>query len=182
MRKDPFIRPLFVTSLLAVSLALASHLAAAEEAASSNPGTAAGAQTLLAEFVKPGADCAALTRELRPTAEDYTAVFEPDAAAKVSAMYEPAWEAGKIMVAPKPGQTVVKVMSATTDEMRSWSGNADEFPGGWKKIAPSLKPGLTLYRFKLLEPGKDAGMTWDGLIHVNGHWRIFPKAWRAMAE
>ncbi len=124
-----------------------------------------------------------MTKELRPTTADYAAVFEPDTAAKVAALYDPVWESGKLVVAPKTGQTVVKVTSTTSDAMKTWSGTAvAEFPGGWKKIAVGIRPGITIYRFKFLDPGKDAGMTWDGLIYVNGNWRIFPKAWRAMAE
>jgi hypothetical protein len=41
---------------------------------------------------------------------------------------------------------------------------------------------LKIYRFKFVEPGKDLGMAFDGLIYVNGHWRIFPKPWRALGK
>lgn len=162
---------------LALSLALGGSGIAAE----TFPGTEAGATSLLKEFVKPGADHAALSKPLRPTAADYSAVFEPDAAVKVAAMYDPAWDSGKVVIAPNAGQTEVKVSSGTTDELKSWTGAAaTEFPGGWKQIGPKMKPGFKIYRFKFLEPGKTAGVTYDGLIYVNGNWRIFPKAWRAM--
>lgn len=146
--------------------------------ASSHPATEEGAKALLAEFVKPGADHAALSRQLRPTADDYKAVFEPELAAKAESGYGPAWDAGQLVVAPKAGQTEVKVFSATSDELKSWSGSAAEFPGGWKDVAAQIKPGLRVYRFKFVEPGEDLGMAYEGLVHVNGHWRIFPKPWR----
>jgi hypothetical protein len=167
-------------SLLCLTLGLA--LSAIANAAETFPGTEAGATSLLKEFLKPGADHAALSKQLRPTSADYAAVFDADSSAKVAAVYDPAWEGGQLVVAPKAGQTEVKVFSATSDEMKSWSGNAAEFAGGWKDVAPKLKPGLKIYRFKFVEPGKDLGMAFDGLIYVNGNWRIFPKPWRALGK
>jgi hypothetical protein len=168
--------------LLLLCLALALGSSAAANAAETFPGTEAGATSLLKEFVKPGADHAALSKQLRPATADYAVVFDADASAKAAAAYGPAWDAGQMVVVPKAGQTEVKVFSATSDEMKSWTGNATEFPGGWKDVAPKLKPGLKIYRFKFVEPGKDLGMAFDGLIYVNGNWRIFPKPWRALGK
>ena len=144
------------------------------------PGTDEGAKQLANAFLKPGADYAALSKPLRPTAADYAAVFEEDFGKKVAAAWEPAWDAGKMVMAPKPGQTEVKISSATTEELKSGTGNAKELAGGWKEAAAKMKPGLKVYRFHFLEPGKDAGMSFDGLIYVNGNWRVFPKPWRAL--
>lgn len=163
-------------------LACALGLTALANAAETFPGTEAGATSLLKEFLKPGADHAALSKQLRPTSADYAAVFDAESSAKVAAVYDPAWEGGQMVVAPKAGQTEVKVFSATSDEMKSWSGNAAEFAGGWKDVAAKLRPGLKIYRFKFVEPGKDLGMAFDGLIYVNGHWRMFPKPWRALGK
>lgn len=148
--------------------------------AKSHPGTEDGAKALLAEFVKPGADPATLSKALRPTKADYDAVFMPDLAAKADAVYGPAWDGGQMVLAPKAGQTQLLISSATSDELKSWTGGAAEFPGGWKEVGAQLKPGVTIYRFKFVEPGQDLGMAFDGLAHVNGNWRIFPKPWRAM--
>jgi hypothetical protein len=146
----------------------------------SYPGTDDGAKALLAEFVKPGADHATLSKALRPSKADYDAVFTPELAAKADAVYGPAWDGGQMVVAPKEGQTQVLSSSATSDELKSWTGGAAEFPGGWKDVGAQLKPGVKFYRFKFVEPGKDLGMAYDGLAHVNGNWRIFPKPWRVM--
>ena len=146
------------------------------------PGTDEGANKLAKEFLKPGADVAALSKQLRPTAADYAAVFEGDLGAKVAAAWDPAWDAGQMVMSPKPGQTEVKVSSATTDELKAGTGQAIELAGGWKEVAPKMKPGLKVYRFHFLEPGKTAGMSYDGLIFVNGNWRVFPKPWRALAK
>jgi hypothetical protein len=135
---------------------------------------------MLAEFVKPGADHAALTKPLRPTKADLEAIFEADLADKADKMYGPAWDSGELVVAPKTGQTEVKVFSATSEEIKSGTGGAAELPGGWKDVAGKLKPGVRIYRFKFVEPGKDSGMAFDGLVYVNGNWRIVPKPWRAL--
>jgi hypothetical protein len=121
---------------------LALGFSALANAAETFPGTEAGATSLLKGFLKPGADHAALSKQLRPTSVDYAAVFDAESSAKVAAVYDPAWEGGQMVVAPKAGQTEVKVFSATSDEMKSWSGNAAEFAGGRKDVAPKLKPSL----------------------------------------
>jgi hypothetical protein len=169
-------------SLRLFILAICIAVPAEGRAAEAFPGTEAGATSLVKEFVKPGADHAVLSKQLRPTAADYAAVFEPDIATKVESLYGPVWDAGQLVVAPKPGQSEVKVFSTTSDEMKSGTGTASEFPGGWKQVAAKLKPGLKIYRFKFVEPGKDLGMAFDGLIYVNGNWRIFPKPWRAIEK
>jgi hypothetical protein len=148
--------------------------------ASRYPGTPDGAKAMLAEFVKPGADNAALSKALRPTKADYDAVFTPDLAAKANLIYSPAWDSGQLVVAPKPGQTQVLVSSATSDELKAGTGGASGFPGGWKDVGAQLKPGVTFYSFKFVEPGQSLGMAYDGLAYVNGNWRIFPKPWKVM--
>ena len=143
------------------------------------PPTAEGAKALLQEFVKPGADWAALSKPLQPTTSDYATVFEAQTAAKVQAVYDPAWKAGQIVIKPNPGQTEVLLDGVPTAEVRAWTPKAANIlPGGWAKMQGEIKEGLTIYRFKFVEPGKTIGMAYDGLIHVNGQWRVFPKAWR----
>ena len=145
--------------------------------------TPEAAKTLLAAFVKPGADYAALSKPLQPTTADYATVFEEQTAAKVQAMYDPLWSKGVLVIKPNAGQTEVLLESISTAEIRNWTDAAKKsLPGGWEKMKGEIKEGFTLYRFKFVESGKTAGMTYDGLIHVNGQWRIFPKAWRAREQ
>jgi len=151
--------------------------------AQKTPGTDDGARALLAEFIKPGADVKALSLKLRPSKADYEAVFEKPFAAKLEAMYDAPWKAGKIVIAGKPGQTDVLLRKVSTADIRKWSPAAsDALPGGYKRIAADVKPGQTMYTFKFVKPGEGLGMAYDGLVHVNGQWRIFPKAWRAKEE
>jgi uncharacterized caspase-like protein len=146
------------------------------------PGTQNGAQALLAEFVKPGADRVALSNALRPTRADYDAVFMSELAATADSVYGQAWDSGQMVVAPKEGQTQVLIFSATSEELKSWTGGSAEFPGGWKNVGAQLKPGVRFYRFKFVVPGESLGMAYDGLTFVNGHWRIFPKPWRLLSR
>jgi hypothetical protein len=176
------IRSTIALGLLAFLGALNPGATAAEETKNKFPGTEAGATSLIKEFVKPGADTAALSKQLRPTAADLAAFFESDVVEKAASNYNPAWDAGQLVIEPKAGQTEVKMFSTTTDEMKSWTGTATEFDGGWKPTAPKLKTGLKIYRFKFLEPGKDLGVAFEGLVYINGNWRIFPKPWRAILK
>ena len=147
------------------------------------PATDAGAQAMLAEFLKPGADVKALSLSLRPTKADYEAVFEKPFAARLEEMYDAPWKSGKIVIAAKPGQTQVLLRKVASTDVRKWSNQAsDVLPGGYQRIASDFKPGQTIYAFKFVKPGETLGMAYDGLVHVNGQWRIFPKAWRAKGE
>ncbi|HSO33435.1 MAG TPA: hypothetical protein VLT33_12965 [Labilithrix sp.] len=146
------------------------------------PGTEAGAKALLAEFVKPGADTAGLSAQLRPTTADYKAIFDPTLSAKLEKVYTPQWESGAFVVAPKQGQTTVLIDSATVAELKSGAPASKEFPGGYKMVASHLVGAARLYRFKFVEPGKTLGMAFDGLAHVNGHWVLIPKPWRALDD
>lgn len=141
-----------------------------------------GARALLAQFLKPDADAAALTKRLMPSSPDYRAVFGEKLAAKAEATYKAAWSAGTIVIRPKDGQTELKLWAATTEELQAGAVSAREFPGAYSKIAPHLSKGLTLYRFKFVEPGKSAGLAFDGLVYVNGRFVLFPKPFHVLDQ
>jgi cytochrome c556 len=141
-------------------------------------GTEGAATALLKKFLAPTADRATLTKELRPTSEDYAKVFTADFAQKLEAAQKPLWDSAPV-IGPKEGQTELTVAKATTEDFQKGTAAAKEFPGGYAKIGDKLQPGVTLFRFKFVKPGETLGMAFDGLAFVNGHWRIFPKPWRA---
>ena len=152
---------------------------AASAAASQPAGNQAGAKELLTAFLKPDADRKALTAGLRPDKADYEAVFAGDLAAKVMAAHAPMWDAGAA-IGPNEGQTELLLDGVTSADIKGWTPNAaDVLPGGYEKIKDGFKDGLIVYRFKFVKPGETTGMAFDGLIHVNGKWRLFPKPWRA---
>lgn len=149
------------------------------------PGTKDGAKALLQEFMKPGADTKKLTMELRPTKEDYRAFYADERTSdRAETYFDKLWSGGNAVVGPKEGQTELKLFSATTEEMRDSTGESTEFPSGLNTLASTgnLKSNLTIYAFKFVKPGESTGMAYEGLTHVNGHWRLFPKPWQFMSS
>jgi hypothetical protein len=147
------------------------------------PGTKDGAKDLLAEFLKPDADRKKMTMDLRPTKADYRAFYADEATAdRAEAFFDKLWSSGDAAVAPKEGQTELKLYSATTEQLSALvpEGEAAEFPTGMQSLASNLKPNLTIYGFKFVKPGETTGMAFEGLTHINGKWRLFPKPWRFM--
>ncbi len=139
-----------------------------------------GARALLEQFVAPHADQLALTRSLRPTSNDYKTLFDAKAAAKIEAAQAKDWDSKRAVIKPKPGQTEIKVWGATGSDIAKGTGNAREFPAGYKTVAKHLSPTVLFFRFKFVEPGKDTGTAYDGLAFINGRWVIAPKPWRAL--
>lgn len=170
---------LMLTVFIAVNLAGCGG--SGQSAAAKFPGTKDGAKALLAEFMKPDADRKKMTMDLRPTKEDYKAFYADESmAARAETYFDKLWSGGEAVVAPKEGQTELKLFSATTEELDQGAGEASEFPTGMSSMASNFKPNLTIYAFKFVKPGESTGMAYEGLTHINGHWRLFPKPWKFM--
>ncbi len=144
------------------------------------PGTEDGAKALLESFLQPGADHVAMTKSLRPAYADYDAIFVEKVVTPVRDTYEELWNRNNYLIKNEEGQTKLLMWKATTEELNERTGDSDKFPGGYKKIADKLKPGLTFYRFKFVKPGDKHGRAFDGLVFVNGHWVIVSKPYRAI--
>lgn len=143
------------------------------------PGTREGAALLVDSLVRPEADHAAILRALRPEPRDYEAVFVGDAAERVRAVNDGLF-AETNALEPREGQTATLVRSVTTEALLD--GESHGCPPRYGEIARHLRPGLTIYCFKLVKPGETVGTAFDGLVHVHGHWALFPKPWRALAR
>lgn len=151
----------------------------ADQAKGQYPGTEEGLKKFMGEFIKDGgANAEKLSLLLRPTAEDFAAVFEGELAKKAEETYKEPWEKGLLALKTKPAQTEITLLAVTSEDLKAKSGKSTEFPGGWLEVAPNLKAGLTIYLVRFTEPGKERGMRFDGLVYVNERWRIFPKPWR----
>ncbi len=137
------------------------------------------ATALLKRFLDPSADRPQLTRELRPTPQDYRRVFTPAFSAQAEAHYASLWDGGDAVVAPNAGQTALLVSTASSEDAKAWNARAAQtFPGGWKEMGPHLQPGVTWVSFKFVKPGETLGMAYDGLVLIDGRWRLFPKPYR----
>jgi hypothetical protein len=124
-----------------------------------------------------------LVLRLKPTTEDYAALFVAGAAAKAEQFYATSlWkDTANAKVDINAGQTELQVFHATSEELRSWSSAVQaNWPGGYQQVGPQLKPGLTWFRWRYTKPGENSGMAYDGLVHVNGHWVWTPKPWKAL--
>lgn len=138
----------------------------------------AGVKDVLSAFTKPGADAAALTNALRPKPDDYAAVFVADAAQKVQAGVDPLWDAGKLTIKPSAGQTEITAMGVSQPELAKGDGNAVHCPAAYKDIAAQIQPSVVVQCVRFTKPGEKGGFYVAGLVHVNGHWALFPKPWR----
>jgi hypothetical protein len=158
---------------------------AATGSGGTGPSTVSGggmteAKALLMKFLQPGADHDTMTKKLRPTLADYKAYFIAGSWQKAKTAYDQVWDQYPIAVKPNPVQTELLLWNATVDELKNGTGDANQFPGGYKDIIQHIKPGHTIYRFKFVEPGKTIGMAFDGLVFINGHWVLIPKPWRVL--
>ena len=117
---------------------------------------------------------------LKPRDEDYARAFGPLVADGIRAAYERLWKEGAVAPRAKPGQSELALWLASSDDLIAWTGNAERFPGGYRKLGGWLQPGLTWIRWKFLEPGETLGMAYDGLVWMDDHWAWFPKPWHAM--
>jgi len=149
-------------------------------------GTMDEAKTLVAKFLVKGADYTALSKDLRPTKEDAKAIFIKEEDATKAFEYVDNMFGDMIQdkdgIKPEEGQTESIVKSATGKDFKEKKGDAEEFPGGYKDLAPRLKDDVTFYLFKFVKKGETSGMRYEGLVFVNNHWVIFPKLYRAFKE
>jgi hypothetical protein len=172
----------WATSLLMVALLgiLSLLIACRGPDLASYPGPPEGVRMIAEEFMKPDANLLALSLALEPTVDDYGAVFNDESLRDAKRHYDGFWAKPSWVVGPAPGQTEFRVEMATSEQLAAGTGAAPRFPGGYRAIAPHLKPGLTVYEIIFVAPGQTYGVILDGLVYVNGKWRIFPAPWRVL--
>jgi hypothetical protein len=122
-----------------------------------------------------------LVRALRPRPEDYARVFVASAADTAQTGYGQMWNAPPKSLA-KSHQTEVRAFAADSASLVEDNEYSRNFPGGYRKIAHLLKPGLVWVMFRVVAPGESSGMAHDGLVKLDDHWAWFPKPWRILAS
>ncbi len=84
----------------------------------------------------------------------------------------------------RPKQTEVFVAGATTEEIKEYKRESVawyNFPGGAREAAQNtLRPGMTFYIAKMLEPGQRLGMRYDLFYWDGESWKMLGKVWRAL--
>ncbi len=123
---------------------------------------------------------AQLSASLRPTLEDYVALFGGEYGPALHAKLDPAWAASKVQPGPwTPNQSELAMASAPSESFSNDGDLPSYFPRGYRRIARYLQPGFTLHHFRYVRPGEAAGAGYDALVQIEGRWRFFPKPWIA---
>jgi hypothetical protein len=122
-----------------------------------------------------------VTATLRPRPEDYALAFLPEAAETARQAYETLWADPPRVTHVAPGSQlqchVAPAGMLADDNALSW-----KFPGGYRAISPLLNPHRVWVAWKFIDPGKTAGMAYDGLVWLDNRWAWFPKPYRVLAQ
>lgn len=139
-----------------------------------------GAEKLLKRLLDGKADHHQLTMELRPEREDYEAAYTQPLAGQLEKDHLKLWADPRTAIRPQEGQTSLLLTVTSSDRLKKGGPELAEFPGGYQKVLPYLKDDVTIAVFKFVVPGEKKGMSFDGLVHVNGHWVLIPKPWNSL--
>ncbi|MEC7258149.1 MAG: hypothetical protein VXW58_10035 [Pseudomonadota bacterium] len=149
----------------------------AEVPAGPAPGSEEDARQLLMEFVEQSGDLKAKTYALKPTPEDVRAVYAEPLATKLIAYYDKMFTPDEEL-RPNPGQSELRMVYATMGALKAGDDVRWEFPGGYRHVVDHIIGDQPIVAFEFVRPGLDAGLSVDGLIYVNGSWKLMPKPWR----
>ena len=122
-----------------------------------------------------------LTASLRPHKDDYARAFVAQIADAARVAYEALWSKPP-RVDSTPTGSKLKLSIAPAGMLLEDNELSRGFPGGYRTIAPLLNPHRVWVAWKLIPPGKDAGMSYDGLVWLDDHWAWFPKPYRVLAN
>lgn len=122
-----------------------------------------------------------LVAALRPQPADYARAFHPEIAEQARTIYEALW-VDPPRVQSMPADSQLKLAIAPAGMLLEENELSRQFPGGYRALAPLLNPHRVWVAWKLIPPGKDAGMAYDGLVWLEDHWAWFPKPYRALAD
>ncbi len=114
---------------------------------------------------------------VRPRDEDFAGVFKPSMEGEARRLYAQLWSNPPPLVG-KPGQTLIQIATAMTEDFVGWTRRGQEFPGGYRKLGPHLQPERAWVAWKFIAPGERAGLSFDGLVWVNERLIWFPQPWR----
>jgi hypothetical protein len=126
-------------------------------------------KTLLAELAQPGGDPA----KLKPTEADIKNLFDDATAPAIVKHVDAMYKEGGLKLTEKPSE----VHCYSGDDIKAWTKPVEaDLPGGYKRVGPRLKPGVTVCRAKV------GTIQYDGFMLANGKWVLVPKPFRAIKE
>lgn len=129
-----------------------------------------------------GPDGAACIEALRPRDEDYVGAFDSAIVTPVRAAYELLWQTPPELERLAAGTMTVCVDAAPAGMLREDNELSRRFPGGYRALAPYLRPERIWFVWRFLRSGEAAGIRYDGLVRLPGRWVWFPKPYRVVGE
>jgi hypothetical protein len=121
-----------------------------------------------------------LVARLRPRAEDYERVFQPESVEIARRGCEELWQTGfQVQVPASQSEIHISVVPAGM-----FSGDNEMsrcFPEGYRRIARQLQPQRVWVAWEYFKPGETSGLAFDGLVWCDDHWSWFPKPFRLFA-
>lgn len=114
--------------------------------------------------------------QLIPGAELYAQVFRHQLAAAAMAAHHERWHPGATLEKPRAGAAAMVI--TTTAESFAVIGDpvAAQFPGGYRRIASELQPGVVWSVVRFVVPGERTGLVFDGFAYLEGTgFAWFPK-------
>ena len=106
-------------------------------------------------------------------------MFRGDAATQARRGYASLWS-NPPKTLGNPNQTRIKAYATEADAFLTDNEFSREFPGGYRGIATHLQPDKIWIVWRLYEAGGQHGMTYDGLVWMQGRFAWFPKPWRML--
>jgi hypothetical protein len=119
---------------------------------------------------------------LRPRADDYPRVFQPEIVVAARAAYDALWSTPPQVEQLTVGELKLRVDAAPAGMLREPNELSNRFPGGYRPLAPYLKPDRIWFVWRYLRPGNAAGMRYDGVVRLDDRWVWFPKPYRVIGE
>jgi hypothetical protein len=80
----------------------------------------------------------------------------------------------------KPEHSQLWVRTATTEDLLAWNERGQEFPGGYRKLAPELQPDLIWVAWKFAAEGQYTGLSFDGAVWLPPRFAGCPPPYRVL--
>lgn len=114
----------------------------------------------------------------RPKKDDFHQVFKADVAEKVYHNYEVVFASETPYPYANAGQTSLLLGLSKPESF----ANSRIFPHGYQGLEEYLNPNITWLAWKFVEPGKQRGLAYNGLVWLEDRFVWFPKPWKLLPE
>jgi hypothetical protein len=135
----------------------------------------------LKELLRPvlmrlrGPDYRQAVAALRPHKDDYAKVFIEPSLERARNRYDSLWRAPPPFPPPDPTRTDLRIDLAPAGMLAGDNLLSKRFPLGYRAVAPLLVPERIWAAWEFVEPGRDSGLAFDGLVWCEDHWAWFPR-------